>query len=91
MARKALLGNVTDNDLRLLRVFRAVVACGGFAASNSAIDGSGDDPQSLVGLVQKTWRKDLRLYSMAEIGLSDGALALLSPARGNGSTPAPRR
>jgi len=33
MARKALLGNVTDNDLRLLRVYRAVVACGGFAAA----------------------------------------------------------
>ena len=33
MARKALLGNVTDNDIRLLRVFRAVVACGGFAAA----------------------------------------------------------
>ena len=33
MARKALLGNVTDNDLRLLRVFRAVVACGGFTAA----------------------------------------------------------
>jgi DNA-binding transcriptional LysR family regulator len=33
VARKALLGNVTDNDLRLLRVFRAVVACGGFAAA----------------------------------------------------------
>ncbi|AQA18519.1 LysR family transcriptional regulator [Halioglobus japonicus] len=33
MARKALLGNVTDNDLRLLRVFRAVVSCGGFAAA----------------------------------------------------------
>jgi len=33
MAKKALLGNVTDNDLRLLRVFRAVVACGGFAAA----------------------------------------------------------
>ncbi len=33
MSRKALLGAVTDNDLRLLRVFRAVVACGGFAAA----------------------------------------------------------
>jgi DNA-binding transcriptional LysR family regulator len=33
VARKALLGNVTDSDLRLLRVFRAVVACGGFAAA----------------------------------------------------------
>lgn len=33
MASKALLGNVTDNDLRLLRVFRSVVACGGFAAA----------------------------------------------------------
>jgi DNA-binding transcriptional LysR family regulator len=33
VAKKALLGNVTDNDLRLLRVFRAVVACGGFAAA----------------------------------------------------------
>ena len=33
MAGKALLGNVTDNDLRLLRVFRAVVDCGGFAAA----------------------------------------------------------
>ena len=33
MHRKALLGKVTDNDLRLLRVFHAVVACGGFAAA----------------------------------------------------------
>ena len=33
MARKALLGNVTDSDLRLLRVFSAVAACGGFAAA----------------------------------------------------------
>jgi DNA-binding transcriptional LysR family regulator len=33
MAGKALLGNVSDNDLRLLRVFRAVVTCGGFAAA----------------------------------------------------------
>ncbi len=33
MVKKALLGTVTDNDLRLLRVFRAVVACGGFAAA----------------------------------------------------------
>jgi LysR family transcriptional regulator, transcriptional activator for bauABCD operon len=33
MVRKALLGNVTDTDLRLLQVFRSVVACGGFAAA----------------------------------------------------------
>lgn len=33
MAKKALLGTVSDTDLRLLRVFRAVVACGGFAAA----------------------------------------------------------
>ena len=33
MAKKALLGNLTDSDLRLLRVFRAVAACGGFAAA----------------------------------------------------------
>jgi DNA-binding transcriptional LysR family regulator len=33
MTRKALLGNVTDSDLRLLRVFKAVAACGGFAAA----------------------------------------------------------
>ena len=33
MSRKALLGNVTDAELRLLRVFRSVVACGGFAAA----------------------------------------------------------
>ncbi|RLQ21526.1 LysR family transcriptional regulator [Seongchinamella sediminis] len=33
MAGKALLGNVTDSDLRLLRVFRAVVQCSGFAAA----------------------------------------------------------
>ncbi len=33
MVKKALLGAVTDTDLRLLRVFRAVVACGGFAAA----------------------------------------------------------
>lgn len=33
MARKALLGKLTDTDLRLLRVFRTVAACGGFAAA----------------------------------------------------------
>lgn len=33
MAGKALLGNVGDSELRLLRVFNAVVACGGFAAA----------------------------------------------------------
>ncbi len=33
MARKALLGNLTDSDLRLLRVFSSVTACGGFAAA----------------------------------------------------------
>ena len=33
MKKRALLGTVTDNDLRLLRVFHAVVACGGFAAA----------------------------------------------------------
>ncbi|WP_116365114.1 LysR family transcriptional regulator [Parahaliea mediterranea] len=33
MKKRALLGTVTDSDLRLLRVFRAVVACGGFAAA----------------------------------------------------------
>lgn len=33
MTKKALLGNVSDHDLRLLRVFHAVVACGGFAAA----------------------------------------------------------
>ena len=33
MARKALLGNLSDTDLRLLRVFRSVAACGGFAAA----------------------------------------------------------
>jgi LysR family transcriptional regulator, transcriptional activator for bauABCD operon len=33
VAAKPSLRGVTDNDLRLLRVFRAVVACGGFAAA----------------------------------------------------------
>ena len=33
MVKKALLGNVSDTDLRLLRVFQSVVACGGFAAA----------------------------------------------------------
>lgn len=33
MPKKALLGNVSDTDLRLLRVFRSVAACGGFAAA----------------------------------------------------------
>ena len=33
MAQKALLATLTDTDLRLLRVFRAVAACGGFAAA----------------------------------------------------------
>ena len=35
MVKKALLGNVSDSDLRLLRVFRSVVACGGFAAEST--------------------------------------------------------
>ncbi|WP_282610291.1 LysR family transcriptional regulator [Pelagibius sp. Alg239-R121] len=33
MARKALLGRVSDVDIRLLRVFRSVVACGGLSAA----------------------------------------------------------
>lgn len=33
MTRRALLGRVSDVDIRLLRVFRAVAACGGVAAS----------------------------------------------------------
>ena len=33
MARKALLGRISDVDIRLLRVFRSVVACGGVAAA----------------------------------------------------------
>lgn len=33
MARKAILGRVSDVDIRLLRVFRAVVACGGVSAA----------------------------------------------------------
>ncbi len=33
MARKALLGRVSDVDIRLLRVFHAVVACGGVSAA----------------------------------------------------------
>jgi DNA-binding transcriptional LysR family regulator len=33
MARKALLGRVSDVDIRLLRVFRVVVACGGVSAA----------------------------------------------------------
>lgn len=33
MVRKALLGRVSDVDIRLLRVFQAVVACGGVSAA----------------------------------------------------------
>ena len=33
MVRKALLGQLGDTDVRLLRVFRAVVECGGFSAA----------------------------------------------------------
>ena len=33
MVKKALLGQVSDTDIRLLRVFRAVVECGGFSAA----------------------------------------------------------
>ena len=33
MRQKALLGRVSDVDIRLLRVFRAVAACGGVAAA----------------------------------------------------------
>ena len=31
--RKALLGRVSDVDLRLLRIFQTVVNCGGFSAA----------------------------------------------------------
>ena len=34
---KNLVGNVHDNDLRLLRVFQSVVRNGGFAASQDAL------------------------------------------------------
>lgn len=33
MVKKALLGQLSDTDVRLLRIFRAVVECGGFAAA----------------------------------------------------------
>lgn len=33
MVKKALLGELSDSELRLLRVYRAVVNCGGFAAA----------------------------------------------------------
>ena len=33
MAQKAFLGRISDVDIRLLRVFRAVVACGGLSAA----------------------------------------------------------
>ena len=33
MVRKALLGRISDVDIRLLRVFRSVVACGGVSAA----------------------------------------------------------
>lgn len=33
MVKKALLGHVSDADVRLLRIFRVVVACGGLAAA----------------------------------------------------------
>ncbi len=33
MAKKALLGQLSDTDIRLLRVFQAVVECGGFSAA----------------------------------------------------------
>lgn len=33
MVRKALLGQISDTDIRLLKVFRAVVDCGGFSAA----------------------------------------------------------
>lgn len=33
MVKKALLGQVSDAEIRLLRIFRAVVACGGLAAA----------------------------------------------------------
>ena len=33
MVKKALLGQVGDTEIRLLRIFKAVVACGGLAAA----------------------------------------------------------
>ena len=33
MVKKALLGRLSDLDIRLLRVFRAVVECGGMSAA----------------------------------------------------------
>ena len=38
MARKALLGRVSDVDIRLLRVFHSVVACGGVSAAEPELN-----------------------------------------------------
>ena len=69
MARKALLGNVTDNDLRLLRVFRAVVACGGFAAAELELNINRSPP---FPAISKTWKS-------AWVSPSAGAAARFRP------------
>ncbi len=38
MTRRAFLGRVSDVDIRLLRVFRTVAACGGVSAAESELD-----------------------------------------------------
>jgi DNA-binding transcriptional LysR family regulator len=58
MVKKALLGQVSDADIRLLRIFRAVVACGGLTAaelelniSRSTISRHLADLEERLGLV----------------------------------------
>ena len=49
--QKALVGNLTDSDLRLLRVFRSVAACGGFAAAELELN-----INSTISRHIRTWR-----------------------------------
>ena len=38
MIKKALLGQISDTEIRLLRIFKTVVECGGLTAAELEVD-----------------------------------------------------
>lgn len=84
MVRKALLGQVGDTEIRLLRIFRAVVECGGLAAAElelnigrSTVSRHLKDLEGRLGLV--LCRRGRAGFALTSDGqrVYDGALRLL--------------
>lgn len=67
-SRKSLLGQVSDVDLRLLKVFRTVVECGGFSQAEVALNVSGASISVSMSDLEK--RLKLRLCQRGRAGFS---------------------